>query len=347
MTKKVLKKFIVFALLLLMLYFLKGNITGFTLFEVQDENNIDIVEEEIPTPSLFFCPKDNCEGELYNFIDSAETSVHCALFDLDLVNIISLLDKKSKEIDVKLFVDNTNYEEIEENYKTVDFVKQDNNNQLSHNKFCIIDNKKISTGSMNPTERGAFFNNNNLILIESTYLAQNYEEEFQELWNGYFGKSNKDKQTKVKYPKLNLSNHIYENYFCPDDSCEEHVLEILNNAQTSINFMIFSFTSDPIGDLLVEKHNLGIEVTGVVEKTQNTNQYSEYKKLNDAGIDITYDTNKYNMHHKVFIIDESIVITGSYNPTASGTDKNDENILIIHDPEIAFQYTEEFNQLRG
>ncbi|MBT4541177.1 hypothetical protein HOC35_06720 [Candidatus Woesearchaeota archaeon] len=53
------------------------------------------------------------------------------------------------------------------------------------------------------------------------------------------------------------------------------------------------------------------------------------------------------MHHKTFIIDDNIVITGSYNPSASGTGKNDENILIIYSEEVAGKYLEEFSYVYG
>jgi phosphatidylserine/phosphatidylglycerophosphate/cardiolipin synthase-like enzyme len=51
------------------------------------------------------------------------------------------------------------------------------------------------------------------------------------------------------------------------------------------------------------------------------------------------------MHHKVIILDGSIVITGSYNFSASAAEKNDENVLIIHSPEIAATYLEEFERV--
>jgi len=51
------------------------------------------------------------------------------------------------------------------------------------------------------------------------------------------------------------------------------------------------------------------------------------------------------MHHKVFIIDNETVATGSYNPTESGNSRNDENLLIIHDKEIASAYLEEFQRI--
>jgi len=51
------------------------------------------------------------------------------------------------------------------------------------------------------------------------------------------------------------------------------------------------------------------------------------------------------MHHKVFIIDNEIVITGSYNPTKHANKANDENILIINDGNLAKMYEKEFNSL--
>lgn len=52
------------------------------------------------------------------------------------------------------------------------------------------------------------------------------------------------------------------------------------------------------------------------------------------------------MHHKVFIIDGKTVVTGSFNPTAGGNTRNDENILIIEDEEIAELFLEEFDKVR-
>ena len=51
------------------------------------------------------------------------------------------------------------------------------------------------------------------------------------------------------------------------------------------------------------------------------------------------------MHHKVIIIDRSIVITGSYNFSASAEERNDENVVIIYNADIAAQYMEEFQKV--
>lgn len=48
------------------------------------------------------------------------------------------------------------------------------------------------------------------------------------------------------------------------------------------------------------------------------------------------------MHHKVFILDREIVIFGSFNFSNNAADNNDENIVIVHDPDFASFYIEEF-----
>jgi phosphatidylserine/phosphatidylglycerophosphate/cardiolipin synthase-like enzyme len=64
-----------------------------------------------------------------------------------------------------------------------------------------------------------------------------------------------------------------------------------------------------------------------------------------AGVDLLEDGNPYILHHKVIILDDEIVITGSYNFSASAAEKNDENVLIIHSPEIAATYLDEYERV--
>ena len=72
---------------------------------------------------------------------------------------------------------------------------------------------------------------------------------------------------------------------------------------------------------------------------------SQYKRVKDFGLNIVLDGNKYNMHHKFMVIDGKIVETGSPNFTLSGFNKNDENMLIIHDEGIATKFRDEFDTI--
>ena len=91
--------------------------------------------------------------------------------------------------------------------------------------------------------------------------------------------------------------------------------------------------------------NKNAEIKGVVEARSSEGEYSQYLRLRDFGINVLKDKNKKTMHHKVFIIDKNIVITGSFNPTESADKRNDENILIIHDSTIAGKYLGEFDRV--
>lgn len=291
---------------------------------VQDSGEIEI----------YFCPEDGCENAFVNFLDSADASAHCALFEIDLESVKQKLLEKSAKIDVKIITDDQYFKQFNHS-----FVRKDSYG-LMHNKFCIIDGKKVSAGSMNPTDNCAHKNNNNLLIINSELLARNYEDEFLELWNGTFKKGG-----RAAIPRIMLGNISVQNYFCPEDHCAEKVKDELKKAKQSIDFMTFSFTHQGIANIILMKNLENVSIQGVMEARQ-VSKYSRFEQLAYNGINVLKDGNKYNLHHKVFIIDGETVITGSFNPTAGGDESNDENVLIIKDKKIAEKFEEEFRKVR-
>ncbi len=299
--------------------------------------NANVILEEIPEENIqvsaYFCPRDSCENITINSIKNAQNSLHCAFFDIDSRNIINAISKKSHSADVKVIIDKNNYE----GQIKGPGIRVADSKQYMHNKFCIIDSRIIMTGSTNPTNNDLNINNNNIVIIKSEHIAENYEDEFDELWNGIYAAGD-----KVKYGKVGSDNLIIENYFCPEDNCRDKVLESIRNAEKSVYFMTFSFTDEDIADEVLFGN---LETKGIFEALQAGSQYSQFKRLKDFGIDVRKDKNKKNMHHKVFIIDNETVITGSYNPTGSGNLRNDENIVVIHNRQIASRFLEEFEFL--
>lgn len=304
------------------------------LYEYQKKEEIPKIPEENGTIEVSFNQQDASEEKLLEKINTAQKSIHCAFYNLNLASVIGLLqEKEAQGIDVKIVLENDNAENM-----NLHFVKSDMRTAYMHNKFCIFDNKEIMTGSMNPTVADATENHNNLIFISSLTLAHNYEEEFLSFWAGDFGY-----EETVSYPRLLFNNFTVENYFCPEDACEQHIAETLQSANESIFFLQFSFTSDVLGDLLLEKSK-NVSVAGIFEKQQKS-AYSEFAKLQH--LNVSWDSNSGLLHHKVFIIDNKIVITGSMNPSRNGNEKNDENILIIHSSEIAQLYLKEFERIKN
>ena len=269
-----------------------------------------------------------CDELIISLLNISQES-KAALYDVDVGALVSIMKEKNTD----LLIDEDNY---------FGFGTEIKGPALMHNKFWIITTNRgtfLLTGSLNPTHNGFVKNDNNLVILTSEYIIENYENEFEEL------KNNKPDQETV-YQKIMYNNYILENYFCPEDKCEQKVLDVLNSAKKNIYFMTFSFTSDPIGNLLIEKKN-EVTIKGVFEERQakSQTQYSEYYKMIEQDMNVKFDNNPNNMHHKVFIIDNSTVITGSYNPTASGNSANDENILIIREPNVVNQFLEEFERV--
>jgi phosphatidylserine/phosphatidylglycerophosphate/cardiolipin synthase-like enzyme len=219
--------------------------------------------------------------------------------------------------------------------------RNDTNPNYMHNKFCIIDDNIVTTGSFNPTDNDAYKNNNNLVIVKSKNLASNYNEEFKEMWSGTFGKGIKTTNTEV----IIKNNITLVSLFCPDDHCSENIANALEKANESIYFMSFSFTDPLIANALVNMHKKNITIAGIIENNQANVQESRYNFLIFHKINLSLDQNKYFMHHKVFIIDSKIVVTGSMNPTNSGNLRNDENVLIIYDEDIAEKFVKEFRRL--
>jgi len=321
---------IVFILLILIIFsFLLSYSYDAPFFsnEIYTKEKINV--REYGNISIYFCPLDDCEKILVNEIKKAER-IDCAFYDLNLESVEDSLRGKN----YRIILDNKNKDKVE-----LINLRSDNRKELMHNKFCIFDSKKVLTGSMNPTFNGAHRNNNNLVLIESIALAMNYEDEFEEMWEGEYGGGD-----RVYEPKIYYNEFIIENYFCPEDECEKQIINLLRQARNRIYFMVFSFTSDKISEEIIRNFHYGIDVKGIFEKSQIFSRYSEYDKLRDIGINVKVDKNPKAMHHKVFIIDD-VVVLGSYNPTKSGNKYNDENILIIHSEKIARKFIEEFNRL--
>ena len=63
--------------------------------------------------------------------------------------------------------------------------------------------------------------------------------------------------------------------------------------------------------------------------------------VEQGGVDVPEDGNCYILHHRAIVIDARTMITGSYNFTGSAEQDNDENLVIVDDPNLAHAYRDE------
>ena len=131
----------------------------------------------------------------------------------------------------------------------------------------------------------------------------------------------------------------------PDGDCVKVILFWIARANASIHILIFDFSLDSIRDALIKAKNRGIDVRIVMEQDTISNTGSEYRNLKQAGIDVRLDANSALMHDKTAVIDNHIIITGSYNWTASANNRNNDNLVVIDSQAWAEAYEAEFQRI--
>ena len=296
-------------------------------------------------------PVGSIEEKLIERINNAQTSIHIASFEFNLPRVAdALIAAKARGVDVRWVTDDETGLEIDGNANRGQFtrlmaggveVKDDARSALMHNKFWIFDRQVVWTGSTNITVNGIYKQNNNVIVINSPEIAAIYEREWEELWTGQLGRrapSTMNTQWAI------LDGTPIQVIFSPEDGAVASLIALLNDAQSSIRFLAFSFTDYPMAQAMIDRAKVGVDVQGVFETFGSNSPRSELKTLWCAGLQVRQDGNSGFLHDKVIIIDESIVVTGSLNFSSSADEDNEENVIIIDNPEIAALYLQEYQK---
>jgi len=259
----------------------------------------------------------------------------------------AVLDAKRRGIQVRMVTDDedgigddqtTIHQFVDAGIPVVD----DGRSALMHDKFMILDSTTVWTGSWNYTINDTYRNNNNALSLRSRQVVADYQREFDEMFTGRrFGPRS---PSDTPNPSFSQDGVPIQIYFAAEDDVVTAILNTLNTADTNIRFMTFSFTIDQISQLMLTKAENGVQVQGIFETTGSETSSSELTPLFCAGLPVRQDGNPFILHHKVFIVDNDTVITGSFNISSNATNSNDENLLVIQDPALAAQYIAEFER---
>ncbi len=293
----------------------------------------------------------NPEQGLIHALRGAQSSVYGAFYDISSVKIADeFIAAYRRGVEVAIVTEKDNYsgKALTSMIEAGIPVVKDNSPGLMHNKFAVIDMKQVFTGSFNLTENCTVRNNNNAIVIKSSELAEIYLNEFREMFHDRIFGNRKEYGAFSFFRRKNsirAGDLSIEVFFSPEDDVEKIICRKIEDAEQSIRFMAFSFTSPAISEVMIKKFRKGIEVKGIFERKGAYTKHSEFIKMKLEGVPVQVDRNRFQMHHKVIIIDDYRVITGSYNFSANAALRNDENILIIDNEEVARLYSDEFSRL--
>ena len=286
-------------------------------------------------------------------IDTAKKTLDICVFDIEEETAYKSIIKAHKRgVKVRVITDSDNLNDkvrpsqprqaIEDMKKAGITVVDDVRTALMHHKFAVIDEEIVLTGSLNLTVNSLFRDNNNALRIVSKELAQSYTYEFERM---FVQKVFNAEGRQVPFPQVKVAGADIKLYFSPRGGTRQAVIDELKKAKKSIYFMTFSLTDKETIDLLLEKHKNGVKVEGIFDGCM-ISKYSGFLTLIKKELPVYLDGNQALLHNKVFIIDDSIIITGSYNFSKNAEDNNNENTLVINSPRLAKDYFDEFKKLK-
>ena len=127
-------------------------------------------------------------------------------------------------------------------------------------------------------------------------------------------------------------------YFTPPAGGASGLIKQIDASKKSIKVMAYGFTALPLSDALIRAHRRGVKVELIQDEKSSHNNRDAIAQMIEAGIDVRSDGKHAIQHNKVMLIDDNIVITGSYNFTNSAEKRNAENIIILKSEYAAKRY---------
>jgi mitochondrial cardiolipin hydrolase len=302
------------------------------------------------TTSVHFSPLDGSEAHVLSMLESAQTSIRLAFFNLRLDDVRDLLIAKNNAgVDVQVLLDldiqalsfNTMAEELTAANVPVLLVDNDSA-QLStmHNKVAIVDDQVVMTGSANYSFTGLNISDEDLITIESSDLSARYNLELDEIIAAA------GHVASTPY----AGNPALEAWMGPEDDLHDRAVAMLDAAQDTALVAMFQLNATLLETALLDAKARGVNVIVVLDEKSATEVGSTSDEtLAAAGIPVVLALNTGNMvaemHSKFVVVDHQHVMMGSYNWTNLGSFFNDENAVIIDDAHLASRFEGKFAQL--
>jgi phosphatidylserine/phosphatidylglycerophosphate/cardiolipin synthase-like enzyme len=126
------------------------------------------------------------------------------------------------------------------------------------------------------------------------------------------------------------------------------LVNMLDQARSSIHVAIYGLTNPQIVDTLLEAKRRGVDVALKLDKVESAGkaQAVMITKLQAAGVPVEVSEQSRLLHHKFAVIDGRYVVTGSYNWTESAERRNRENMVILECAEMVEAFSAEWESIQ-
>lgn len=127
--------------------------------------------------------------------------------------------------------------------------------------------------------------------------------------------------------------------FTPGMDCESMFVGAIDGAKKSLDVQEYHLTNKAIVAAILRAKDRGVETRIILDKRAR----KEALPFINAGIPVLIDYKVRIAHNKVVIIDDQVVLGGSFNPSKSAQLYNAENLTLFDSAELAKQYEANFD----
>jgi phosphatidylserine/phosphatidylglycerophosphate/cardiolipin synthase-like enzyme len=225
---------------------------------------------------------------------------------------------------------------------------------LMHHKYVVRDGESVWTGSTNWTTDSWTRQENVIVVVGSAEVAAEYARNFEELWSA----RDVDKTGFQEPRTLDLEGRQTRAWFTPGhgEGLSHRIARAIGRARERVRIASPVLTAGPvIGTLAEVAAEARVDIRGVVDRTQLDEVFHQWRENGRSAWKIPIlasvlehadfrgkPSTRYTpesvhdfMHAKVTVADDW-VFAGSFNLSRSG-ERNAENVLEVHDPELADQ----------
>ncbi|EEC11800.1 hypothetical protein ISCGN_021188 [Ixodes scapularis] len=120
----------------------------------------------------------------------------------------------------------------------------------------------------------------------------------------------------------------------------------LTSARQTLDVCVYMITCDALCDAILSLRTRGRVIRVITNEEGSDMPGSQIGRLRQAGIQVRVNhQTSFLMHHKFALVDEEVLLSGSFNWTRQAITGNHENLLLTADPDIVEPFVAEFQKL--
>ena len=277
----------------------------------------------LENPLIFYSnqTRDDIKAVFYQSIKEAKSHVYLSIYGLTDASLIHMLKQKGLNIPIEVYYDSSASPKLHKKLKSTCSLYQVKTKGLMHRKILVLDKELIFLGSANFTPSSLLHHSNLVVGLYHPPLASFLQDSID------------------SYYPFEINQQQAEAFLLPTAGKEAlaRILQLINQAKKTIDVAAFTLTHPLICDALISAKNRNVRLHVVLDgySAKGASKKAS-EQLKAQGVSVCGSQAAHLLHHKLCVIDQEILITGSANWTKAAFTKNADLVLVLYlkDPKL-------------